>query len=94
MHVVELHFGSYDLCFLKVVFILVTEASRWFLLQVRTEGEAPSAPPTGVRADALSPTSLRVMWDPPPTHAHHGDLLGYNVGVRRHEYEILHCHKR
>ncbi|XP_071546322.1 cell adhesion molecule Dscam2-like isoform X3 [Panulirus ornatus] len=54
-------------------------------LQVRTEGEAPSAPPTGVRADALSPTSLRVMWDPPPPHTHHGDLLGYNVGVRRHD---------
>ncbi|XP_042236936.1 Down syndrome cell adhesion molecule-like protein Dscam2 [Homarus americanus] len=54
-------------------------------LQVRTEGEAPSAPPTSVRADALSPTSLRVMWDPPPPHTHHGDLLGYNVGVRRHD---------
>ncbi|XP_069190704.1 cell adhesion molecule Dscam2 isoform X3 [Procambarus clarkii] len=54
-------------------------------LQVRTEGEAPSAPPTSVRADALSPTSLRVMWDPPPSHTHHGDLLGFNVGVRRHD---------
>ena len=55
------------------------------LLQVRTEGEAPSAAPTGVRADALSATSLRVSWDTPPPHTHHGDLLGYNVGVRRHE---------
>ncbi|MPC67349.1 Receptor-type tyrosine-protein phosphatase S [Portunus trituberculatus] len=54
-------------------------------LQVRTEGEAPSAAPTGVRADALSATSLRVAWDAPPPHTHHGDLLGYNVGVRRHE---------
>lgn len=53
---------------------------------MRTEGEAPSAPPTGVRVDALSPTSLSVMWDSPPSHTHHGDLLGYNVGVRRHEY--------
>ncbi|KAK8403945.1 hypothetical protein O3P69_000181 [Scylla paramamosain] len=54
-------------------------------LQVRTEGEAPSAAPTGVRADALSATSLRVAWDAPPPHTHHGDLLGYNVGVRRHD---------
>ncbi|XP_063593040.1 cell adhesion molecule Dscam2-like [Penaeus indicus] len=54
-------------------------------LQVRTEGEAPSAPPTSVRSDAVSPTSLRVVWEPPPAHTHHGDLLGYHVGVRRHD---------
>ncbi|XP_037774718.1 Down syndrome cell adhesion molecule-like protein Dscam2, partial [Penaeus monodon] len=52
---------------------------------VRTEGEAPSAPPTSVRSDAVSPTSLRVVWEPPPAHTHHGDLLGYHVGVRRHD---------
>ncbi|XP_069995909.1 cell adhesion molecule Dscam2 [Penaeus vannamei] len=54
-------------------------------LQIRTEGESPSAPPIDVRSDAVSPTSIRVVWEPPPTHTHHGDLLGYHVGIRRHD---------
>ncbi|XP_064112208.1 cell adhesion molecule Dscam2-like isoform X2 [Macrobrachium nipponense] len=54
-------------------------------LQVRTEGEAPSAAPMSVRADAVSSGSIRVLWEPPPPHTHHGDLLGYNLGVRRHD---------
>ncbi|KAK3861972.1 hypothetical protein Pcinc_032114, partial [Petrolisthes cinctipes] len=54
-------------------------------LQVRTEGEAPSAPPSGVRAEAVSSSSVRVEWSASPPATHHGDILGYNVGVRWHD---------
>ncbi|ROT68397.1 putative Down syndrome cell adhesion molecule-like protein Dscam2 [Penaeus vannamei] len=70
---------------MTIIHIRVTEDRTPHERPVRTEGEAPSAPPTSVRSDAVSPTSLRVVWEPPPAHTHHGDLLGYHVGVRRHD---------
>ncbi|CAL4093311.1 unnamed protein product, partial [Meganyctiphanes norvegica] len=54
-------------------------------LQVSTRGEAPSAAPSGVRANAISSSSISITWTPPPTHAHHGHLLGYHVGIRKYE---------
>ncbi|VVD01559.1 unnamed protein product [Leptidea sinapis] len=38
--------------------------------------------PRSVRCRAVSPQSLKVEWSPPPTHAHHGALLGYKLLYR------------
>ncbi|CAL4076655.1 unnamed protein product, partial [Meganyctiphanes norvegica] len=54
-------------------------------LMVMTMGEAPSSPPLGVRADAISPTSISITWTAPSQDTIHGDLLGYHVGVARHD---------
>lgn len=36
--------------------------------------------PQNVRAEAKSKTELLVMWEPPPTEACNGILIGYHVG--------------
>ena len=54
-------------------------------MQVTTDGEAPSSAPINVRADSVTPVSVRVSWEPPPPHSHHGAILGYNIGIRKQE---------
>ncbi|CAL4128702.1 unnamed protein product, partial [Meganyctiphanes norvegica] len=57
-------------------------------LQVGTVGESPSGAPSSVRAEALSSSSVSVMWEAPPSHTHHGQLLGYHVGLGRHKLGV------
>ncbi|XP_050675315.1 cell adhesion molecule Dscam2-like [Leptidea sinapis] len=47
-----------------------------------TKESVPSEGPRSVRCRAVSPQSLKVEWSPPPTHAHHGALLGYKLLYR------------
>ncbi|XP_050730025.1 cell adhesion molecule Dscam2-like [Eriocheir sinensis] len=53
-------------------------------LTATTHEEAPSAPPQNVKVVAVSPTALRVTWDPPPPNSTHGTLLGYQLGIKTH----------
>ncbi|VVC29919.1 Fibronectin type III,Immunoglobulin subtype,Immunoglobulin-like domain,Immunoglobulin-like [Cinara cedri] len=48
--------------------------------QAITQEEAPSMAPQNVRAEAKSTTELLIMWEPPPTEACNGILIGYHVG--------------
>ncbi|KAG8182726.1 hypothetical protein JTE90_026177 [Oedothorax gibbosus] len=57
------------------------ESSEPFKL--RTEEEAPSAPPTDVTVIATGPTSVSVTWKAPPREHWNGRLLGFYVGHRR-----------
>ncbi|XP_071034308.1 cell adhesion molecule Dscam1 isoform X7 [Parasteatoda tepidariorum] len=59
------------------------ESSEPFKL--RTEEEAPSAPPTDVTVIATGPTSVSVTWKAPPREHWNGRLLGYYVGHKRHQ---------
>ncbi|CAL4103522.1 unnamed protein product, partial [Meganyctiphanes norvegica] len=52
-------------------------------LQVVTLGEAPSGAPSGVVAEAISSTSIRVTWKDPPTHLHNAQLQGYNIAIKK-----------
>lgn len=36
--------------------------------------------PQNVRAEAKSKTELLIMWEPPPSEACNGILIGYNIG--------------
>ena len=42
---------------------------------------APSAPPTGVSVNILSPYSIFISWEPPPSDAQNGKILHYTVRV-------------
>ncbi|XP_054724902.1 cell adhesion molecule DSCAM-like [Uloborus diversus] len=59
------------------------ESSEPFKL--RTEEEAPTAPPTDVTVIATGPTSVSVTWKAPPREHWNGRLLGYYVGHKRHQ---------
>ncbi|XP_055946697.1 cell adhesion molecule DSCAM-like isoform X7 [Argiope bruennichi] len=59
------------------------ESSEPFKL--RTEEEAPSAPPTDVAVIATGPTSVSITWKAPPREHWNGRLLGYYVGYKRHQ---------
>merc|ERR1719266_3228743 len=46
-------------------------------------GEAvPTGAPRSVRAEAVSPTELRISWSPPEADSQNGDLLGYKIFYR------------
>ncbi|GLG97376.1 Protein sidekick [Gryllus bimaculatus] len=51
-------------------------------IRVRTEDEAPSAPPQHLAADATASTQLVLSWEPPPEDQWNGQLLGHYVGHR------------
>lgn len=42
---------------------------------------APSAPPTGVSVNIVSPYSISISWEPPPSDAQNGKILHYTVRV-------------
>ena len=58
-------------------------------------GEAvPTGAPRSVRAEAVSPTELRISWSPPEADSQNGDLLGYKIfykseGRRENEIEVV-----
>ena len=53
-------------------------------------GEAvPTGAPRSVRAEAVSPTELRISWSPPEADSQNGDLLGQSEGRRENEIELL-----
>lgn len=37
-------------------------------------------PPQNIRAEAKSKTELLIMWEPPPSEACNGILIGYHIG--------------
>merc|ERR1719242_1531006 len=46
-------------------------------------GEAvPTGAPRSVKAEAVSPTELRISWSPPEADSQNGDLLGYKIFYR------------
>nr|CAD7426256.1 unnamed protein product [Timema monikensis] len=51
-------------------------------LRVRTDEEAPSAPPLHIMVEATSSTQLVLTWEPPPEDQWNGPLLGHYVGHR------------
>ena len=46
---------------------------------VKTHPFAPTAPPQDVRVAAISSTTLRVTWKPPPVEARNGDIIKYRI---------------
>ncbi|VDM41037.1 unnamed protein product [Toxocara canis] len=46
---------------------------------VRTLSDLPSMPPSDVRAEAVSSTSILVQWSPPPAEECNGVITGYRV---------------
>uniref|UniRef100_A0A0M3HY64 Neogenin n=1 Tax=Ascaris lumbricoides TaxID=6252 RepID=A0A0M3HY64_ASCLU len=48
-------------------------------ITVRTLSDLPSMPPTDVRAEAVSSTSIQVQWSPPPPEERNGVITGYRI---------------
>ncbi|XP_050531444.1 tyrosine-protein phosphatase Lar isoform X2 [Daktulosphaira vitifoliae] len=48
-------------------------------LQVRTKQYVPGAPPQNITAEAISPTSILVQWQPPPSDRSNGHIVYYKV---------------
>ena len=55
----------------------------FFFLKGVTEGEAPAGPPLQVKAEPMSPTQVRLTWQPPDRNLWNGDLIGYNIGFKK-----------
>lgn len=53
------------------------------LLQVQTDSEVPSGPPTKITVKALAPDQLLVTWRPPEHELWNGELLGYTIGYKK-----------
>lgn len=51
-------------------------------LAVQTQPQRPAGPPLNVAARPVSSTQLLVTWSPPLPELRHGEILGYNVGVK------------
>lgn len=41
----------------------------------------PGAPPTNVSGEAVSPTAIRVSWEPPPAERSNGNIVYYKLQV-------------
>lgn len=41
----------------------------------------PGAPPRNVSGEAVSPTSIRVSWEPPPAERSNGNIIYYRLQV-------------
>ncbi|XP_050443629.1 tyrosine-protein phosphatase Lar isoform X3 [Adelges cooleyi] len=48
-------------------------------IQVRTKQYVPGAPPQNVTAEAISPTSITVQWQPPPSDRSNGHIVYYKI---------------
>ncbi|KAK6634651.1 hypothetical protein RUM43_012052 [Polyplax serrata] len=57
------------------------------VLQAATEGEPPNGPPQQVSVEAVAPTILRLIWNPPEKSLWNGEILGYNIGIKRMKSE-------
>jgi len=53
---------------------------------VTLPAQPPSAPPFGVVGAARSSTSIMIQWQPPPSDAHNGQLLGYIIKYKLARY--------
>ena len=51
---------------------------HYFLLTVG-KPPVPGAPPQNVTGEAISPTSIRVSWDPPPVERSNGRIVYYRL---------------
>uniref|UniRef100_A0A1I7ZQQ0 Down syndrome cell adhesion molecule-like protein Dscam2 n=1 Tax=Steinernema glaseri TaxID=37863 RepID=A0A1I7ZQQ0_9BILA len=49
------------------------------VLTVRTLSDAPSGPPTGVRAEAVDMSSVQLRWEPPALEHRNGKITGYRL---------------
>lgn len=58
-------------------------------LAVQTQPQRPSGPPLNVAARPVSPTQLLVTWAPPLQELRHGEILGFNVGVKEIRYFLV-----
>lgn len=54
------------------------------VIQVTTQEEAPSGPPTEIYAEPKSSTEIKISWKPPQRELWNGNLLGYYVGYQEH----------
>ncbi|XP_057663136.1 tyrosine-protein phosphatase Lar isoform X3 [Diorhabda carinulata] len=48
-------------------------------IPVRTKQYVPGAPPTNVIGEAVSPTAIKVTWDPPPANRTNGNIIYYKL---------------
>ncbi|XP_063915397.1 tyrosine-protein phosphatase Lar isoform X6 [Zophobas morio] len=48
-------------------------------IPVRTKQYVPGAPPSNVTGEAVSPTAIRVDWDPPPANRSNGNIIYYKL---------------
>ncbi|XP_030758826.1 tyrosine-protein phosphatase Lar isoform X3 [Sitophilus oryzae] len=48
-------------------------------IPVRTKQYVPGAPPSNVQGEAVSPTAIRVWWDPPPVNRSNGNIVYYKL---------------
>jgi receptor-type tyrosine-protein phosphatase F len=48
-------------------------------IPVRTKQYVPGAPPSNVTGEAVSPTAIRVIWDPPPANRSNGNIVYYKL---------------
>lgn len=48
-------------------------------IHVRTKQYVPGAPPLNVTGEAISPTSIRVSWQPPPVERSNGPIVYYKL---------------
>ncbi|EGT46408.1 CBN-UNC-40 protein [Caenorhabditis brenneri] len=49
------------------------------IVRVRTLSDEPSSPPTNIRAEADSSTSVRVSWEEPEENSVNGEITGYRL---------------
>ncbi|EEB19411.1 Down syndrome cell adhesion molecule precursor, putative [Pediculus humanus corporis] len=57
------------------------------VLQASTKSEPPSGPPLQVSVEPMSPTALRLTWNPPKKNLWNGEILGYNIGIKKLKME-------
>lgn len=72
-------------CAYRVSVLAVNELGRGQVspsVSFKTGEEEPSAPPLDVMVESKGPTTIRVLWKPPPKESWHGSLTGYYVGFR------------
>ncbi|CAG9761325.1 unnamed protein product [Ceutorhynchus assimilis] len=48
-------------------------------IPIRTKQYVPGAPPGDVQGKAVSPTTIRVRWDPPPADRSNGNIIYYKL---------------
>ncbi|VVC34250.1 Hypothetical protein CINCED_3A009503 [Cinara cedri] len=53
-----------------------------FVLVTTSEG-VPDEPPENVQCSPLTAESLRMTWNQPPAHSHHGIILGYKIHYKK-----------
>lgn len=55
-------------------------------LTVRTEPQRPAGPPINISARPITSTEIIITWSPPLPELRHGDVQGFNVGIRESRY--------